>query len=98
MTKTEKIVIKVQSIGNNFITPAQSLCLNDVAVPLTGTIPTGGTGSYVYELDCSKATTSKVFNFNGSILIDNGYIKNWVKENIKQLKNDWNILNKRKLK
>jgi len=43
------VVLSVQSIGNNFITPAQSLCLNDVAVPLTGTIPTGGTGSYVYE-------------------------------------------------
>jgi gliding motility-associated-like protein len=42
-------VLPVQSIGNNFITPAQSLCLNDVAVPLTGTIPTGGTGAYVYE-------------------------------------------------
>lgn len=43
------VVLSVQSIGNNFITPAQSLCLNDVAVPLSGTIPTGGTGIYDYE-------------------------------------------------
>lgn len=43
------VVLSVQSIGNNLITPAQSLCLNDLPLPLTGSVPTGGTGSYLYE-------------------------------------------------
>jgi len=50
-------------------------------------------GSKIKVLESSTGYKS----FNG-FESDEGFLKDWIKENITQLKNDWNILNKRKLK
>lgn len=42
-------VLSVQSLGNNQIAANQTLCYGDAPAGLSGTIPSGGTGSYRYE-------------------------------------------------
>jgi len=42
-------VLSVQSLGNNWVTSDQTLCMGDSPAALSGTIPTGGTGFYQYE-------------------------------------------------
>ncbi|MHC1703583.1 MAG: gliding motility-associated C-terminal domain-containing protein [Tenuifilaceae bacterium] len=42
-------------IGNNTISAAQAICYNSIPAQLTGTVPTGGSGTYTYKWQSSTA-------------------------------------------
>ena len=45
-------------IGNDTIYSAQTICYNTTPVALTGTVPTGGTGSYTYKWQSSTTSAT----------------------------------------
>ncbi|WP_439880742.1 PKD domain-containing protein [Pontibacter sp. MBLB2868] len=60
-TRTKVTVTVQQPIEQNTIASAQSLCLGQSAATLTGSTPTGGSGSYTYRWESS--TTSEAVGF-----------------------------------
>ncbi len=49
-------------VGNNIIASDQSICYNTVPAPMTGGLPTGGTGIYVYQWQRSTSSSTSGFS------------------------------------
>ncbi|WP_281323157.1 Ig-like domain-containing protein [Flavobacterium aestivum] len=61
VTKTGTITV-TPAIANNTISAAQTICMGTIPTALTGSTPTGGSGTYVYLWESS--TTSAVAGFS----------------------------------
>ncbi|WP_162053437.1 gliding motility-associated C-terminal domain-containing protein [Pontibacter pamirensis] len=63
VTKTEIIeVITVRHpIGNNSVTDNQALCFGETPQPLTGSLPTGGKGPFIYSWEVSTSGSKDGF-------------------------------------
>jgi len=54
-----------QTSGNNFISSSQTICTGGIPLPYSGTLPTGGTGSFTYQWQ-SSANSSIWLNIAGA--------------------------------
>ncbi|MES2777737.1 MAG: PKD domain-containing protein [Bacteroidota bacterium] len=59
------------AVGNNIISSNQSICLGLTAAPLTGTVPTGGNGTFSYQWQ--RSTDAGVTWVNISSATTSGY-------------------------
>jgi gliding motility-associated-like protein len=57
------------AIAGNTINAAQTVCSGSTASPLTGSTPTGGTGSYTYLWESSTTSSSTGFSSTGGTAI-----------------------------
>jgi gliding motility-associated-like protein len=53
------------TIGDNQISANQTICAGSIPAPLSGSIPTGGTGTYQYQWQSSSAVTGPWSNLSG---------------------------------
>jgi gliding motility-associated-like protein len=60
-TTTSILITVTPGVGNNNISPDQTLCFGQATAPLTGTLPTGGGGIYLYQWESSLDN----LNWNG---------------------------------
>lgn len=83
------LLITVNSgVGNNTISASQTICLGQATAPLTGAMPTGGSGVYVYlwesspdNLNWSGITGGNTISLNPGNLISTTYFRRIVTSN-----------------
>jgi|GEM_PF-2956579 len=69
------VIVTVNApIGNNIVSAAQTICNGAVPIALTGTVPTGGNGSYTYLWESSTTNNISGFSAAGGVNFNAGYI------------------------
>lgn len=75
-------VSTLPGLGNNFIGISQAICVGSPAAPFTGTIPTGGNGSYSYQWESSTdninyfdASSGTGVGYSAGMILTNTYFR-----------------------
>lgn len=84
------IQIDVQpNAGNNLISSSQTICSNGTVAPLTGSLPTGGTGTYSYQWESSTdlinwqvATSGNQQNYTSGQISGTAYFRRLVSSGV----------------
>jgi len=82
ITSASVAITTLPGLGNNFIGTSQAICVGSLAAPFTGTIPTGGNGSYNYQWESSTdninyfdATPGAGVGYSAGMILTNTYFR-----------------------